>query len=364
MHLCRDGSPGARPVQALTIDETILDQMLAEPLPSNQAQVGYVGFDIPDDILCSPGCEAVHLPWWTYETTPLADRVLESKFPPIARAIVEGWLRGDFNHLRHVIFSRGFDPFQRLYYYLSEMQRAGAATGPTPLVYDCAYQPRCESLAHTINALRTLCAKLELDDAALREGIVRSNVRRSLLADLDVQRSGQGPFHEKIARFALDTDAPLELIQRPSVTTLGYGRVMLAGTPPPDHRLHLAVERAGWTVVGETHDLALDRLGCPIDPDGRPAVELIGANSHRAVTTPRSVRDQSHRLMERTRITGAQAVIIWVIGEDEVSGWHIPRQTAALHAAGIPCLVMSSRDWFCRDGAGDEIAAFLEGLDL
>jgi hypothetical protein len=60
---------------------------------------------------------------------------------------------------------------------------------------------------------------------------------------------------------------------------------------------------------------------------------------------------------------GAEAVILWQIEEDESQAWHLPSQRAALAAAGIPALIMTRRDWLARDGAGDEIRAFLQGVE-
>jgi hypothetical protein len=60
--------------------------------------------------------------------------------------------------------------------------------------------------------------------------------------------------------------------------------------------------------------------------------------------------------------SGAQAVVLWQIEEDEAQAWHLPAQRAALAGEGVPALVMTRRDWLARDGAADEIAAFLQGI--
>jgi hypothetical protein len=60
--------------------------------------------------------------------------------------------------------------------------------------------------------------------------------------------------------------------------------------------------------------------------------------------------------------SGAEAVILWQIEEDESQAWHLPAQRAALAAAGVPALVMTRRDWLARDGVLEEIRAFLEGI--
>ncbi|HEU4652163.1 MAG TPA: hypothetical protein VFS49_12190, partial [Croceibacterium sp.] len=61
--------------------------------------------------------------------------------------------------------------------------------------------------------------------------------------------------------------------------------------------------------------------------------------------------------------SGAAAVVLWQIEEDEAQAWHLPVQRAALAAAGVPSLVMTRRDWLARDGVADEIVAFLQESD-
>jgi hypothetical protein len=51
--------------------------------------------------------------------------------------------------------------------------------------------------------------------------------------------------------------------------------------------------------------------------------------------------------------------VLWQTEEDEAQAWHLPAQRAALAASGVPALVLTRRDWLARDGAPEEIVAFL-----
>ena len=79
--------------------------------------------------------------------TPAADRWMESKFAPWARAILEGWAAGEYDDLGQVIFSRADDSAQRLYYYLCELQRRGLVGGPEALI---AAMARMRGLAWSV----------------------------------------------------------------------------------------------------------------------------------------------------------------------------------------------------------------------
>ena len=77
---------------------------------------------------------------------------------------------------------------------------------------------------------------------------------------------------------------------------------------------------------------------------------------------PRSFADPGAALSQAIAESRAEAVVLWQTEEDEAQAWHLPAQRATLAREGLPALVMTRRDWLARDGAGDEIAAFLKGI--
>ena len=262
--------------------EQSVDRILADPLRAagtDGRALGYVGTDVPLDLLLATGRVACHLPWTPDRATPLADQWLESSFPGWARSMIEDWAAGRFDCFAEVIFSRGGDATQRLYYYLCELQRRGQIGGPQPLIFDIAMIPRESSLRHTVAAVRRLATRLDVSDAGLESGIRRANARRALFERIESSRHCRGSLYEKIARASLfeDLDAMLENADWPMEQATG--RVLLAGSAPPDDRLHRAVERTGWSVTGEMNELALARLGPQVAMGPDPA-EAIGRQRH------------------------------------------------------------------------------------
>jgi hypothetical protein len=77
---------------------------------------------------------------------------------------------------------------------------------------------------------------------------------------------------------------------------------------------------------------------------------------------PRSFAEPGAGLVQTIGESGAEAVVLWQIEEDEAQAWHLPAQRAALARERLPALVMTRRDWLARDGAVGEITAFLQGI--
>ena len=290
--------------------------------------IALAGPNLPHEVLAAAGCHAGPVPLDLARETPRAQQWLESKFAPWAFPLVEGWAAGDFDHLDAVLFSRAEDTSQRLYYYLCELQRRGLVGGPRPLIFDVAKIPRPSSREHTVAAVRKLAAELGVSDAQLEEAIAEANVARLM--------AGAAP----------------------------EGRTcLLHGTPPPDQRLHQAIAAAGFAAVGPTLEQSWLQPGPPVaEGSGDPAAAL-GAQLHARAEGSRSFADPSARLRADIAASKAAAVILWRIEEDEAQTWQLPAERRVVDELGLPALVLTRRDWFARDGAADEITAFLKDLD-
>jgi hypothetical protein len=345
--------------------ETRIDAVLAAPLSVAEAAdgaIGYVGTDIPEDILRASGRVTSHLPWDADRATPLADRWIEGAFAGWARSMLNDWAAGHFDCFDKVVFSRGDDSAHRLYYYVCELQRRGLVAGPTPLVFDIALIPRKSSVAHSIRAVRDLTQRLNVSEAALEAGIVAANRRRALYAGVERHRQGPGTLYERLARASLFADIDAEIAGFEPPRAEFAGKVLLAGNAPPDERLHAAIERAGWTVAGEAHNRSLLRLGPEIANYEEDPTAAIVEHAVRPMPGGRSFFDRASWLVDEARRRRADCVIVWLIEEEEALIWNVPQQRAALAAQEIPALFMTRRRWDAADGAAEEIAQFLERL--
>ena len=347
--------------------EAKLDDILAHPLraalSSGGGAWGYVGLDIPPDLLNAPGRLSCHLPWRKDARTPVAAQWLETSFPGWALSMVEDWAAGKFDCFEQVVFSRGEDATHRLYYYVCELQRLGRLAGPRPLVFDIAKIPRESSRRHSAIAFRKLMEQLRLDDEQLAAGIHRTNKLRELFMELQRIRSGPGRIYEKLVRASLFADIDDLLESWPPERSPQEGRlVVLVGSAPPDHSLHTVAEGEGWTVVDELYDRSMSRLGELVRLDAPDPVNAVVRQWLDDGGGKRDFCDPAQRIAARLRVRKVDAAVLWSVREDETLAWRVPAQRAALAAAGIPTLVLTARSWNVDDGAADEIRSFLRGL--
>jgi len=334
---------------------------LEAPLAASSAPggVGIVGPDVPIDVLLASGRPFGHLPWQSTDETAWADGWLESSFPYWARSILEQWHAGAFDALDAVVFSRGDDAGQRLYYYVSGLQRRGLLGGPAPQVFDIAYARRDSSVRHTAAAIRDLCRVLDVAAAALPAAIERANRLRRTLANLEQARATNGPLYERLARAALWSD-PTRWIDDAAIPERGTSRlrVLLAGSVPPDDRLHKAIEATGASVIAEAHVHGLMRLGPAVALDRASAETQLALRLREASVGPRAMIDRARWVVARAAAARADAVVIWLTREDEALAWHVPAQRGALAAAGMPALIVPAARWQADDGTLDRIAGF------
>ena len=347
--------------------EAKLDDILAHPLRAawncEGGAWGYVGLDIPADVLGVPGRVSCHLPWRKQATTPVAAQWLEPSFPGWAFSIVEDWADGRFNCFEQVVFSRGEDAAHRLYYYICELQRRDQIGGPRPMLFDIAKIPRESSRRHTVAALRKLLKDLSVSQEQLVNGIRHTNALREAFSELQRARTAPGRLYEKLVRASLFDDVGGLLDGWPAPQAQeALGTVVLVGSAPPDDTLHTAVESAGWTVVEEFYDRSMSRLRAVIDPAATDPVSSAALGWLEQEDGKRGFLDPARSIARRLHDRKVDAAVLWSMREDESLAWRVPAQQAALEAVGIPTLVLTARSWNVNDGVIDAIQRFLRGL--
>ncbi len=290
--------------------------------------IATIGGDVPADLLAASGRYVGPIGWNIDRETPIADQWIESRFAPWVHSIVEDWAAGAFDDLSQIIFSRGDDNAQRLYYYICELRARGLLGGPEPLIFDVARIARLTSLARTTVGVARLAEQLQVDTSALEAGIVATNAARTPPAEARRNRT-----------------------------------CLLAGTPPPDDRLHRMIAAQDWQAEGDTLAQNWADQGPVVAEGSGDPVHAIAAQVYARMSGPRAFFDRAGGLVAEARACGATAVILWLIEEEEGLVWHVPAQRRALEAAGLPHLVLTRRDWAARDDVAGEIMAFLKGLE-
>jgi hypothetical protein len=357
--------------------ESLVEDTLRDPLAAAHAHseaggrvVGYVGSDIPVELIAASHAFPLRLPSFAQRGCALADRYLESSFGPEARSIAEQYLQGEFDFLDALVLPRSNDGAQRLYYYLSELRTRGLVKGPVPLIFDLAKIPRAISRNHSRAATERLAREIGMDQSALSGAIEQRNRRRTLVAAAAAARVGgpglPGSVMERIFRAAdychADAfDAAFEhWLSRAATPSVGP-RLMLVGSVPPDERLHRAVETAGGNIVAESSEHFSGSVVLPVVA-ADASVGALADHYQSLLSGSRAFMDRAATTRSQAESVAADGVIIWLVEQEEALVWDLPAQSAALRASGIATLALTRRCWDCSDGALDEIAAFTHNL--
>ena len=339
--------------------------ILTDPLAGARActnPVAYVGFDLPLDLMLASQRVFCHLPWQTGRRTPQADLWLESSFPGWARSLLQDWYEGAFDMFDAVVFTRGEDASQRLYYYVCELQRRGMIGGPRPLIFDIATVPGAASRKHCATALRKLLAELDLDESVLAAGIERANAYRLVYARLDRERTVPGHVYENIARASLFTELLAELDAEIQPAAVMSRQLVFAGSSPPDDRFHKATESVGWNICSDLYQRALRRHGDPVSDFASDPISVLARQANINPNGLRAFTDRSAVLMSEIQRTGAQAAVLWFTEEDEALAWQVPQYHKALEGQGVPALVLTRQSWDDGIAATAAIQEFLREL--
>ena len=330
--------------------------------------VGYLGNDVPVAVIAAAGALPLRLRGLASVSTARADQFLESAFTPESRAIAESWLNGEFDFIDVVVFPRTDDSAQRLYYYLSELQRRRLCGGPRPLLYDVANIARATSVEHTRDSTRRLALELGTADAQLADAARRVEHRVALSAEIAARCAADAPLLGSIAwrlqrASAYDWQESFDVATRQwlegAPRLAGPRRIVLAGDPPPDVALHQAIEDAGASVV-----LELTESGADVPSTHLPDIDAIADAFHARRNPVLAMRENPQWILDRARLVHADAVLFWLIEQNEALPWEIARQQRSLEAASVPTLLLARQPSPVTDHSIRLVREFVSKLEI
>ena len=357
----------------LSSPQHLLD-LLTDPLQAARAAasegarvVGYLGNDVPVSLIIAADALPVRLRGLAQGSTARADQFLESAFLPEMRAIVEQWLSGGLDFIDSVVFPRTDDSAQRLYYYLCELQRRRLCGGPKPLLYDVANIGRSASIDYTRESTWRLALQLGVTGVELVSAVNRVARRDDLLLEIRSRRAANCPLPGSLAwqwerasgcDWSEAFDATLRRCLDHAPALANPRRILLVGDPPPDDSLHRMIEGKGGSAVVEITECEPGDLPTPA-----PRIDAVADHHHARRNPVLAMREDTHWTAKRAQQAGVDAVVFWLIEENESLPWEIARQMRSLQAAGIPALLLSRQPWQGDEASLRQVGEFVGSLE-
>jgi hypothetical protein len=256
--------------------------------PAELPAVGYVGADVPVELITAAGLLPLRLAGKPGTDSTPGDRYLGRGVDPVARSILTRILTGDYGPLEAIVVSRDCEASLRLFYALRELHRVEPELRLPPVrLVDVLHLPH-----HTTT--RYVHAKI----AGLREWPVTT---ATALVD-GVLAAGS-----------------------PEVEGL---RLFLTGSSHDDPAVYETLERHGFLVVGEDHDWGelLFARTCAAPTE----LALAERYQHNGPSAPRaSVRQRAAHTAAAARAGDAEVLLSYARVHDDAPPWDFPDQRAA-----------------------------------
>jgi hypothetical protein len=228
--------------------------------------VGYVGLDVPPELIRAAGCRALRLAPVDGVDAGFADRLLGPGVDEAARLVLAGLLEGAYP-IDRLVLCHDSDHTVRLYAALRRL-------GVEAWFLDLLHEPRASTEAYNRARLAELGEWLGAGDPA--EAIRAANRARAAgdrLAAL--RRAGAVRGTDALALLRAGTALTPELVDAARTESAPGKTVVLHGSGHDRDDVYAAIDELGATVVSETHDWGEALLAGRVEEDGDPLVALV-----------------------------------------------------------------------------------------
>lgn len=319
--------------------------------------VGFVGKDVPLEVLDAAGAHGLRLRGHPDWDTTRADAYLGRGLDPATRSVMAGVLDGRFGRLDAILVSSDCDASQRLYFTLREIRRVEPQTPLPPIhLIDILHLPRESTARYNRVRLGELVDVVAgwtglrptdagLLDAARRRDALRSRQRAvlALRETVPARLTGVDALSVVAAADRMPWAAyemALETVLR-GVDALPahHGpRVFVTGSGHDRPDVYAAIEASGAVVVGEDHDWGDGFLDGDVLVGGAAPRDVLDAIARRyQVSGPTSQRASIGRRAEVAAAgvarTHADLLLSYSRVMDEAPLWDFAAQRAAV---GVP----------------------------
>ena len=322
--------------------------------------VGYVGADVPVELITAAGAQPLRLSGSPAEDTADGDRYLGRGLDRSARSILSRILAGAWGRLDAVAVSRDCEASLRLFYALRELRRVEPErTLPPVHLVDVLHLPHRTTARYDLVRLGEFRDRLAawtgrpITARALAAAIaVHDEGRLLLAAAAELRRTEPARLTgtQWLAVVGAGTVLPAEeynallerlLAESGELPPQDGTRVFLTGSGHDTPGVYERIESAGTVIVGEDHDwgdLLFERR------TGAGTLEALAERyQHNGPSAPRaSIRARARHTAAAAARCRAGLLVSYCREHDEAAAWDFPAQR---DAAGLPAVLIERQPY-------------------
>ncbi len=323
-----------------------------------QAVVGYVGLDVPEELILAAGLVPLRL-----EADVLADTPAVAHFGPgghpLLRSLVDRLLGGPYEFIDRLVIGTMPRNLSALTVLIRELHDSDAQFARFEVQQlDLLHSASPSAVAFNLAGMTSLARQLgqwsgrPRDDSRLRAAITLCNETRRLLAEygrlradgdhLDgvaalqlhacAQGAGREAFNAQL-RDWLRSDALRSRDGRP--------RLLYSGTATDTTAFYAAIEAQGLCIVDDDQDCGARAVGPLVDERAEPLAALAQAYAQRAPAAagwPAQARRDY--LLQQLELCRPDGVLFYSAAYDHPPAWEYPLLRDAVEAAGVPAALL------------------------
>lgn len=322
--------------------------------------VGYVGLDVPEELILAAGLVPLRLEADVLADTPAAAR-FGSGGHPLLRSLVDRLLGGPYDFIDHLVIGtmpRNLTALPVLIHGLHASDPAFARFAVHQ--FDLLHSASASATTFNLASVQALAQQLQqwsgrgVDGDRLHAAILLCNQTRRLLAEYAQQRAlgdhlsgvtalqlhacalgaGRETFNARL-RDWLDRDALRTPAQRP--------RILFSGSATETTAFYAAIEAAGLCIVDDDQDCGARGIGPLVDEQAEPLGALAQAYAQRAPAAAGWLSDARQAyLQQRLALCRPDGVLFYNAAYDHPPAWEYPALRSLVERAGIHCALLDA----------------------
>ncbi|MBI5033326.1 MAG: 2-hydroxyacyl-CoA dehydratase [Chloroflexi bacterium] len=349
---------------------------------SGRQVVGYLGTDVPEEMLIAAGFLPLRITGDPTSPTPFADKYVPRNFNPLARSIFDRLLNGTYAFLDHLVIANSAEAFVRVFVYLREIKRIEPLLKlPDIYFFEFLHTQFHKNAQYNRDRIRELKTQLEqwagtsISEETLHDALGACNANRKLLDQVAQLRSesrisgvdalaliGSSMFIPKTEHNNLLRDL---LNQAGQLSPRTGARIFVEGSQLDHTWLYEIIESCNATVVAEDSDWGNRAFDTLVDETIAPLDALADRHFFKAPSPSKStVQERVDYCVRQAVAAKAEGVIFFLLAGEDPPAWDYPEQRKALEARGIRILCLDKQPYAPSDTAElkTRIESFVQSL--